>query len=151
MRGRLNLWLLLMVAICGASYWFGRDLIKVSENPLVSPAPARVSFADDAEQRSFVHVLVLNGTDRVGLAREFGLLLGRAGCVADEVGNAPHNHFEHSFLVNRQLDAVRMEKLAADLGGLPILLEFDGRSAADAVLVLGHDAEQIRQHLNERD
>jgi len=151
MKGRLNLWLLLVVAVCGASYWFGRDLFYGSTNPPPMVKPTSVSFGGDDEQKSVVHLQVLNGTKRAGLAREFGLLLGRAGCVSDEVGNAPHSHFDHSFLVNRQMDTARLEKLATDLGGLPILMEFDGRSAVDAVLVLGNDAEQIRNHLNERE
>jgi len=150
MKGRLNVWLLLTVLICGASYWFGKDLIAVESPMSAGVETPKVGFVDDEDQEATVHLLVLNGTDRPGLAREFGLLLGRAGCVADQVGNAPHNHFAKSFLVNRLLDASRIKRLAAELGDVPVLIEFDGRSAADAVLVLGRDADRIRKHLSER-
>ncbi|MFT5233429.1 MAG: hypothetical protein ACI9UK_001193 [Candidatus Krumholzibacteriia bacterium] len=156
MRGRLNIWLVVALGVCGMSYWFGKDLVKSADmlNNANEVAQAvelsGMSFAESGNDGA-LHLLVLNGTDQSGLAREFGLLLGRAGCVADKVGNAPHNRYDRSFLVNRQLDSSRIEKLAADLGGLPVLIEFDGRSAADAVLVLGKDADRIRQYLSERE
>jgi len=150
MKGSLNIWLLVVVVICGLSYWFGQDLIRPGDH---SPEPSASAAAElpisAAELVEPVHVLVLNGTDEGGLAREFGLLLGRAGCVAEKVGNAPHGNYERSFLVNRQLSSARAERLAAALGGLPILREFDGRSAADAVLVLGKDADRLREHLQQ--
>lgn len=145
MKSLLNLILVVVAAVCALSFWLGRD------DPAGRTA-AEVSRSVAAEREATtpiepVHLLVLNGTDRRGLAREFGLLLGRAGCVAEQVGNAPHDRFARSFLVNRQLPAERAEHLAAALGGLPILREFDGRSAADAVLVLGRDAPRLRKHL----
>ena len=148
MRGSLNLWLVLVAAVCALSFWFGRERAAAPGDP-----------ADSAEHRSVtrsrnvtapvepVHLLVLNGTDQPGLAREFGLLLGQAGCVAEQVGNAPHDRFVRSFLVNRQLSTERAEELATALGGVPILREFDGRSAADAVLVIGRDAPRLKKHL----
>ena len=152
MKGSLNLWLAVVVVVCGLSFWFGKDLVLPTgaadesresrpEKVLVAPVPASEP----------VYLLVLNGTDKAGLAREFGLLLGKAGCVTEKVGNAPHDHFTSSFLVNRRLSAARAEQLAAELGGVPVLREFDGRSATDAVLVLGQDAARLRDHLQGRD
>lgn len=156
MKGSLNLWLLVVVVVCALSFWFGRGLVwperfgEDSERPaLTRPAAAgRFTRAEDPES---VHLVVLNGTPQAGLAREFGLLLGRAGCVAEQLGNAPHDHFEHSLLINRRLPEGRAGELAAELGGLQVLQEFDGRSAADAVLVLGRDAGQLREYLLRRD
>jgi hypothetical protein len=149
MSGRLNIWLVVALAVCGMSYWFGKDIVNSTDGISRTTELPGVSFVDQ-DNEGALHLLVLNGTDQSGLAREFGLLLGRAGCVADKVGNAPHSRYDRSFLVNRQLDSSRIEKLATDLGGLPVLIEFDGRSAADAVLVLGKDADRIRKHLMER-
>jgi hypothetical protein len=101
----------------------------------------------DVTATDLVHLQVLNGTAQDGLAREFALLLGRAGCVTENVGNAPHTDYACSFLVNRQLPDARAEQLAAALGGVPVLREFDGRLAADAALILGRDADRLRRHL----
>lgn len=150
MKGSLNLWLLVIVVICALSFWFGKDLILPAADGGSDPkTPATHRIEAGEEEVEPVHLLVLNGTSEGGLAREFGLLLGRAGCVAEKVGNAPHDHFEQSFLVNRQLSTIRVEQLAAELGGVPIIREFDGRTSADAVLVLGRDAERLRMHLED--
>ncbi len=145
MRGSLNLWLLLVAIVCALSFWFGRQR---PPNPTETAEHQTVAASREVRTPAEpVHLLVLNGTDQPGLAREFALLLGQAGCVAEQVGNAPHDHFASSFLVNRQLSAEEAEQLGAALGGVPILREFDGRSAADAVLVLGRDAPRLKKHL----
>ncbi len=148
MKSTLNLWLVVVVAVFALSLWFGKALVLPSRTTVETGRTDSVpeQYAGEAEAEA-VYLLVLNGTDQKGLAREFGLLLGKAGCVAEKVGNAPHDHFESSFLVNRQLSAARVEQLAAALGGVPILREFDGRSASDAVLVLGRDAGRLRDYL----
>lgn len=152
MKGSLNLWLLVVAIVCALSFWFGRDLIAPTDvaEPTVpaawTEAPQEIpSVATDEA----VHLAVLNGTPEAGLARSFGLLLGRAGCVVERVGNAPHDHFEQTQLVNRSLTVERARALADQLGGLPVLQEFDERSAVDAVLVLGRDADQLRVFLRE--
>lgn len=93
------------------------------------------------------HVLVLNGAGRSGLAREISLLLGPAGIVAAGVGNAPDAYGAESVLVNRRLADEEAARLAVRLGGLPVLREWDGRAAEDAVLVLGSDWELVRDAL----
>jgi len=144
-RGSLNLWLLLVAVVCALSFWFGRE--RPTDRTETVEQRTMAAAGEVMTPTEPVHLLVLNGTDQPGLAREFGLLLGQAGCVAEQVGNAPHDRFAGSFLVNRQLSAERAEQLAATLGGVPILREFDGRSAADAVLVLGRDAPRLKKHL----
>lgn len=147
MKGRLNVWLLLIAVVCAASWWFGRDLLQPAPAELEPVAQSRVKESPTSEA---VHLEVLNGTARAGLARDFGLLLGQAGCVVERVGNAPHDHFQQTVLVNRQLSAGRARALAAELGGVAVVQEFDRRTAADAVLVLGRDADQVRQALADR-
>jgi hypothetical protein len=93
------------------------------------------------------HVLVLNGAARSGLAREISLLLGPAGCVAAGVDNAPGPVRQTSVLVNRRLPDGAAARLAARLGGVPVLREWDARSAEDAVLVLGMDWPTVREAL----
>lgn len=149
MKGSLNLWLLAITFVCGVSLWLGGDLVRSRDTELESTTRPEVG-PEDLTAFDPVHLQVLNGTAEDGLAREFALLLGRAGCVAEKVGNAPHTDFARSFLVNRQLPEARAAQLAAALGGIPILHEFDGRSAADAALVLGRDADHLREHLRAR-
>ena len=148
MKGSLNLWLLVIVGVCALSFWFGKHLVPagVVKTDVAATAGGEHRLPRDGPAEP-VHLLVLNGTDQGGLAREFGVLLGRTGCVAEMVGNAPHTRYEHSFLVNRRLSAERAGILATDLGGVPVLQEFDRRSSADAVLVLGRDAERLRKFL----
>jgi hypothetical protein len=143
--GRLNVWLLVLVAVCGVSYWFGKDLVLPTgssdsqDKRAVQPAD-QYELPDD---ETAIHLVVLNGTEKSGLARDVSLLLGRAGCVAESVGNAPHRFYPESFLVNRRLTERRAEDLASLLGGVPVLREMDGRGTEDAVLVLGNDWGQL--------
>lgn len=135
------MWLLIVVAICALSLWFGKDLIRIpkgfTREELSSNRP-ETTFALSAEE-SPIHLVVLNGTREPGLAREVSLLLGRAGCVAERVGNAPHRDFARSFLVNRRLSDRQASDLARRLGGIRLIREWDGREGEDAVLVLGAD------------
>ncbi len=155
MKGSFNLWLLVIVVVCGLSFWFGKDLVLNEPRSGPSDEVSDEVTNNDGQKPPLeitepVHLLVLNGTEEGGLAREFGLLLGSSGCVVEKVGNAPHSQYAQSFLVNRSLPQARIDRLAADLGGMPILREFDGRSAADAVLVLGRDHDRIRTKLQQR-
>lgn len=141
MTGRFNLWLLILVAVCGASFWFGKDWVVGREPSAAAESPEILSVADFqlAPEEAPIHLVVLNGTERAGLAREVSLLLGRAGCVAESVGNAPHLEFASSVLVNRRLAAKKAAELARRLGGIRVVREWDGRESEDAVLVLGRD------------
>ncbi|MDX2474124.1 MAG: LytR C-terminal domain-containing protein [Candidatus Krumholzibacteria bacterium] len=155
MKGSFNLWLLVIVVVCALSFWFGKDLVLNEPRSGPSDEVSDEVTTNDGRKPPLeitepVHLLVLNGTEEGGLAREFGLLLGSSGCVVEKVGNAPHSQYAQSFLVNRSLPQARIDRLAADLGGMPILREFDGRSAADAVLVLGRDHDRIRTKLQQR-
>ena len=158
MKGSFNLWLLVIVVVCGLSFWFGKDLVLNGTGPGQSDeaqASGGGKSAPEIAERIAeeitepIHLLVLNGTEEGGLAREFGLLLGSSGCVVEKVGNAPHGQYGESFLVNRNLPSAQIDRLAAKLGGMLILREFDGRSAADAVLVLGRDHDRIRTKLQQ--
>lgn len=149
MPGRLNFWLLLLALVCALSLWFGKGLVLNSEGRSrdKSGAPEKpVDFAMAEDEKS-VHLRVLNGTDVPGLARQISLLLGRAGCVAENVGNAPRRDFEQSVLVNRRLTDERAQNLAQRLGGIRVIREWDSREAEDAVLVLGADHEQLKSSL----
>lgn len=147
MKRTPNLLLLALLVVCGLSLWLGRGH-KGSPS-----APAEVPVADGDSQPapdwvqkpedSPLHLVVLNGTPRANLAREVGLALTRAGCVAERTDNAPHDHFAESLLINRRLPPDRARKLAGRLGGLPVLLEKDPRSTEDAVLVLGADYARV--------
>jgi len=152
-RGRRNLWLLLLAGVLLASWYFGRDGGSVSPpGPAPEPDPepeAVAGFQEDHADPGPVHLRVLNGTPRPGLAREFGLLLGRTGCVAETVDNAPHDRFPRTMLVNRRLDDDRARDLAGRFGGIPVIREWDDRTSEDAVLVLGADHVAVRRKLVE--
>ena len=141
MKGRLNIWLLLLVTVCGLSLWFGRDLVR-DRTPDTTGEPEKIAVVADysLEPRQVsIHLVVLNGTSESGLAREVSLVLGRAGCVTERVGNAPGLDVEDSYLVNRRLSDADAGDLSRRLGGIPVLKEWDGRGGEDAVLVLGAD------------
>ena len=149
MKGRLNTWLLVVVGVFALSLWFGKDLVRTGA---VSTAegPSSSERAEDftiPPEETTIHLAVLNGTSEAGLAREVSLLLGRAGCVAERVGNAPHRDFSRSLLVNRRLTGRQVNELARRLGGIRVIREWDGRAGEDAVLVLGADSEHLRSSL----
>lgn len=161
MRRPLNLWLLLVVIVCAVSVWAGSrgDLPFLGSGPS-APDVGESSNADPAQferpsapQNDPVHLAVLNGTGRSGLARQVGLLVPRAGCVAEQVGNAPGNapggEYVQSLLINRRLPRARAEALARRLGGLRLLTEWDDRCTEDAVLLLGTDHQRVLSALEE--
>ena len=149
MPGKLNFWLLILAGVCALSLWFGKDLVlRSNEGPAEKSAgPVEPADFDMAEEEKSVHLMVLNGTAEPGLARQISLLLGRAGCVAENVGNAPRRDFERSLLVNRRLSDQRAASLARHLGGIQIIREWDARTGEDAVLVLGADHEHLKTSL----
>jgi hypothetical protein len=149
MTGRLNTWLLLLLAICAVSFWFGKDLV-IKGTPESSPDPTPVVSSPDyamAKDEQPVHLVILNGTVEPGLAREISLLLGRAGCVAERVGNASSDRFTECLLVNRRLSERRAAELGRRLGGIRVIREADGRGSEDAVLVLGADSARLKEAL----
>ena len=139
MRRRAGTWLVLAVALCAAALAAG---LRGPGGRDHGSAPPFASGAGDVP-----HLLVLNGAGRAGLARELSLLLGPAGCVAAGVGNTVGPTRATSVLVNRRLGDDRAGRLARRLGDLPLLREWDERTAADAVLVLGGDWERVRAAL----
>ncbi len=142
MKRHLNIWLLVLVLVCGVSLWIGRgaprpwhaeapnaDVLALAEKPLGATLG--------------IQVVVLNGTHVGGLARDMGMMLGRCGLVPVGFGNAPSQSYEHCFIVNRRLADQQLTGLMDLLGGLPVLKEFDGRGPEDVVLVLGADHDQL--------
>lgn len=136
-----NLILLLLVLVCGASFWLAR------RQP-TAPIP-QVSVGETPAERPVAtsHVAVLNGTEVAGLARRISRLLPSHGCVVTRVDNAPDTGFETSLLVNRRLPPEQAQQLAQRLGILRVLTEWDGRCDEDAVLVLGADHAQLLARL----
>ncbi len=128
-RGTRNLLLVLAAAACGVSLWLGRPAGR-------GPAPS-----GEAPDGPALHLVVLNGTGEPNLARDAALALGLAGCVTERMGNAPHDRFRRTLLVDRRLDGAA-ERLARRLGGVPVLREVDPAASEDAVLVLGADHAQ---------
>ncbi|MBU8871905.1 MAG: LytR C-terminal domain-containing protein [Gemmatimonadales bacterium] len=147
MGRRLNLWLLLVVILCAVSLWVGLgDPGSFRQESSISKPAAGLDKLAGSDNPA-VHLLILNGTDRSGLAREVGLLVSRAGCVAQDIGNAPAGDHPVSFLINRRLEPGRAAELAVRLGGIPVLLEWDGRGTEDAVLLLGEDHQEVLSSL----
>lgn len=139
MKRQTNLWLLLIVAVCAASLWVGRG----AENPFRQPDPVRQATRSTGPagepDAPPVHLAILNGAGQGGLARQISGLVTRVGCVVESVGNAPAGQYPGSLLINRRLDPERARALAAQLGGIRLLTEWDERSTEDAVLLLGAD------------
>lgn len=146
MGRRLNLWLLLIVLVCAVSFWAGRG----AHIPILQPKPEpETTDGPPGTDEPAIHLLILNGTDRKGLAGEVGLLVFRSGCVAENIGNAPSGKYPVSLLINRRLKPERARELAMRLGGLPVLVEWAERKTEDAVLVLGADHEKVLSALGQ--
>jgi hypothetical protein len=160
MRRIANPLLMVLLVAGGLSLWLGRS--ESPDRPPPAPQAASVPEAwlppsaqvpkdsdegQDGPARTAVHLAVLNGTPQPRLAQQVSLAVASIGCVAERVGNAPHDRFERSLLVNRRLDPAAAADLAARLGGLQVILEKDPRFSEDAVLVLGADCERVLQSL----
>ncbi len=143
MGSRLNLWLLFLLVLCAVSLWLGQgaDIQFLQPDPASDPPDDRPETG--LPERPTIHLLILNGTDQRGLAMSVGLQVTRVGCVAENIGNAPSGNHPVSLLVNRRLEPEIAQELAHRLGGVPILLEWDGRGTEDAVLLLGNDFPEV--------
>ncbi len=150
MRRSLNFWLLGVVAVCGVSFWIGRGA-PLPGRQEGGASGDRVVGQVAADWPTGVQLVVLNGTDVGGLARNFGLLLGRSGLAPIRYGNAPPQDYGRSFLVNRRLSGARTSTLRDFLGGIQVLQEYDDRSTEDAVLVLGADHDRLRSALEAKE
>lgn len=140
-----NLLLGALVIACALSLWLarGRPLPGSRSEPAAS-APEMLRASDDAPLEP-IHLRILNATGQPGLAGDLALLVPRLDCVVEGVGNAATWPGSPSLLINRRLPPDRADALAACLGGIPVLREWDGRASEDAVLVLGADFEQVRR------
>jgi hypothetical protein len=132
-----NLLLLSLLAVCAASFWQARQ--GGPAGPPAGPSPDSEPEPIGAAAPRNVHRNVLNGTAESGLARRYSRDLPGLGCVVVAVGDAPHDSFATTLLVNRRLPAAAARHLAARLGGVPVVVEWDDRCPEDAVLVLGAD------------
>lgn len=149
MRRWANILLLGMLAICALSFWISRP--RSTDGAADAAAPGEP--ADRREARAgptplrTVHLAVLNGTGEAGLARRFSRALPTLGCVVVRIGDAPHDSFAATLLVNRRLPERTARSLADALGGVPLLGEWDHRGREDAVLVLGRDHPRLAARL----
>jgi len=137
-----NLLLVVLLAVCAASFWLARQ--PAAERTTTGSAPAPVVL--ERPERS-VHLAVLNGTREPGLARRLSRDLAYLGCVVVAIDDAPHDSFATSLLVNRRLPAAQVQWLAAALAGVPVVQEWDPRAQEDAVLVLGADHQRLLRGL----
>jgi len=147
MRRWRNPLLLFLLLVCAASWWWARHgpepaTVRAPAPTAVvqrAPGAATPAIPPPAGPVANIHLAVFNGTGEPGLARRASRHLADLGCVVVEVADAPHDTFATTLLVNRRLAPDRAGQLAARLGGIRVLREWDGRAAEDAVLILGHD------------
>lgn len=143
MKRTLNLFLLVLVLACGVSIWWAKgqpvpgwmNSGEVRSNALLPK--------DEDPQLPAAQLKVLNATEISGLAAEVALRIPSLGCVVQGVGNAATWPGSPSILINRRLPRGQALALAQRLGGIPVIREWDGRGAEDAVLVLGDDHDRI--------
>lgn len=142
-----NVILILLVIVCGVSLWMaqGRPLPGfLASSDVALPQPE--SLLEDPLDEP-VHLRILNGTDQPGLAGQMALLVPRLGCVVQGVGNARPWPHSPTLLINRRLSPGRARELALKLGDIPVMREWDERTAEDAVLVLGDDFQVVKNQL----
>jgi hypothetical protein len=141
-----NLLLLVLLAVCAASFWLARQPAAERAASRLAHGPAPAPVVLERPERS-VHLAVLNGTREPGLARRLSRDLAYLGCVVVAIDDAPHDSFATSLLVNRRLPAAQVQWLAAALAGVPVVQEWDPRAQEDAVLVLGADHQRLLRGL----
>ncbi len=100
----------------GASIWFGRgvELPTLKRSPKTKITAPENDFRNLDNQPS-IFLLILNGTNEKGLARDFSLIVSRIGCVPQGTGNAPAKPWAKSILVNRRLSSKQAKHLAVQL------------------------------------
>ncbi|PID80376.1 hypothetical protein CSA17_05975 [bacterium DOLJORAL78_65_58] len=139
----LNFWLLILLLVCGVSFWSASGgMDKLRSKPVIVEE-------EDQEPAPPVRLRILNGAGVNGLAQDISLLVAGRGCLVEEVGNAD-GHWSETVLVNRRLDDGQARALAAQLGGVPLLSQWDARCSEDAVLILGADHSRLREFLATR-
>ncbi|MBD3221809.1 hypothetical protein GF314_11265 [bacterium] len=140
-----NLVLLLIVLVCVASLWFAwRDGPATPDPPASPPGDAATAAPDrPVAPDETITLAVLNGSGEPGLARRVSRLLPAAGVVVVAVGNAPHDTFSRTLLVDRRLDPARRRQLVHLLADPAVVREWDRRCEEEAVLVLGRDHGRI--------
>ena len=147
-RRAMNLGLALLVLMGAVSLWLAHGRLageNVTPDGEAGGLPGPEAFP---QELGTIHLRVLNATEVPGLAGELALLVpGLGGCVVQGVGNAPRWSGSPSLLINRRLDRSQALALAAALGPVPLIQEWDDRSSADAVLVLGEDHARVRAAL----
>jgi hypothetical protein len=140
-----NLLLLVVLLVCGASFWMARR----SGEPVVAPTVSvvRPQAVDGAAPLETIHIAVLNGTGEPGLARKVSRVLPPLGCVVVMVADAPHDTFARTMLVNRRMTDDQVRWLARQLANPVVVDEWDPRCDEDVVLVLGRDHDRKLKHL----
>ncbi len=140
--GTVVLWVIVAAALISVGLG---TVHRRGDRPAPDPAPGTVTGSMAGDR--LVHLSVLNGTDIPGLAADVSLALGRVDAAADRFGNAPHDTFTRSLLVNRTLSDDEARALAARLGGIPVILEYAAEATVEAVLVLGADHRNVTDAL----
>lgn len=136
----LNFWLLVLLLVCGVSFWSASGGLERLRGQTGRAEP------EVPDSASPVRLRILNGAGVGGLARDISLLVVAEGCVVEAVGNAD-GLWPETVLVNRRLDEKRARSLASRLGGVALLQQWDARCREDAVLILGNDHPRLRETL----
>jgi len=144
----LNLWLAVLVVVCGVSLWLTNGGTLPSGPGPGSTGPGATDNPDAFGVTDPVHLRVLNGTGVSGLARDISLQVVPLGCVVEGVGNVGNGDTAVSVLINRRLADAAAQRLADRLGGIPVVRQWDDRRTEDAVLILGGDWDRVDRRLN---
>jgi hypothetical protein len=87
-----------------------------------------------------LRIEVLNGSDIDGLGARCAARLRELGQDVVRVGDADRRDYARSMLLDRRGHARFSQRLAQELGGIPLLLEATEAPAVDLTLILGSDA-----------
>jgi hypothetical protein len=138
--------LILLVAVALMSIGF--RVTHLGDRGTSSPKPD--NGAPQTDLVPSIRLDILNGTAVDGLAGKIATAVGRVGAIAGDLGNADRDNQVQSLLINRRLSPEVANELARSLGGMNVIFEFDVRSTADAVLILGADHQEIQGALGLR-
>jgi len=117
------------------------ELIKMNTKQLIETMSSlEVEYIGQVQAT----IEILNGTDEPGLAKSVKILFESMGITVVSIGNADHNQYEETIIINKKSVNDDALKLSEILNFGIIQEEFDPESEHDITVILGRDYNEQR-------
>ncbi len=117
------------------------ELIKMNTKQLIETMSS-LEFEYIGQVQATIEIL--NGTDEPGLAKSVKILFESMGITVVSIGNADHNQYEETIIINKKSVNDDALKLSEILNFGIIQEEFDPESEHDITVILGRDYNEQR-------